>query len=96
LNMPPGAHDWHLPPSNMRMVFQGRSPHDLATQLKNRKQNGNKSFHDLIEHMNTDLVKWAWEPGEGRSKPPLSYSEFVNQLKLWIDKGAIAPQRGTN
>jgi mono/diheme cytochrome c family protein len=91
LNMPPGVKDWHLPPSNMRLVFQGRSPHDLAMQLKNRSQNGNKSLHDLIEHMNTDLVKWAWEPGEGRSKPPLSYAEFVNQVKIWIDKGAVAP-----
>ncbi|SEW44731.1 hypothetical protein SAMN05428988_5843 [Chitinophaga sp. YR573] len=94
LNMPPGVPDWHLPPSNMRLVFQGRSPHDLAMQLKNRKQNGNKSLHDLIEHMNTDLVKWAWEPGDGRSKPPLSYAEFVNQLKIWIDKGAVVPPRG--
>jgi cytochrome c5 len=96
LNMPPGVADWHLPPSNMRLVFQGRSPHDLAMQLKNRSQNGNKSLHDLIEHMNTDLVKWAWEPGDGRSKPPLSYAEFVNQLKIWIDKGAVVPPRGLN
>jgi mono/diheme cytochrome c family protein len=96
LNMPPGADGWHLPPANMRLVFQGRSPHDLAMQLKNRSQNGNKSLHDLIEHMNTDLVKWGWEPGDGRSIPPLSYAEFVDQFKIWIDKGAVVPPKGVN
>lgn len=94
LNMPPGAHDWQLPPSNMRMVFQGKTPHDLAVQLKDRKKNGGKSVQDLIDHMNTDLVKWAWKPGEGRTTPPLNYSEFINQLKLWIAKGAVVPRQG--
>lgn len=91
LNMPPGAADWHLPPADMRMVFQGKSAHDLAVQLKDPKQNGGKSYHDLIEHMKTDLVKWGWHPGEGRSTPPMSYTEFFNQFKSWIDKGAVVP-----
>jgi len=96
LNMPPGAEDWHLPSSNMKLVFQGRSPHDLAMQLKDPKQNGGKSLNDLIEHMKTDLVKWGWQPGEGRTTPSLSYAEFFNQFKLWIDKGAVAPSQGSN
>lgn len=78
------------------MVFQGKTPHDLAAQLKDRKKNGGKSVQDLIDHMNTDLVKWAWKPGEGRTTPPLSYSEFINQLKLWIAKGAVVPRQGIN
>lgn len=91
LNTPPGAEGWHLPPADTPMVFQGRSAHALAVQLKDLKQNGGKSPHDLIEHMKTDLVKWGWKPGEGRSTPPLSYTEFFNTFKLWIDKGAVAP-----
>jgi len=91
LNMPPGVPDWHLPPPAMRMVFQGRSPHDLALQMLDPKRNGGKSRKDLIEHMKTDLVRWAWQPGEGRTKPPLSYEDFTTQFKLWIDKGAVAP-----
>jgi hypothetical protein len=91
LNMPPGVPDWHLPPANMKMVFQGKTAHELALQLLDPKQNGGKSHKDLIEHMKTDLVKWAWNPGEGRTTPPLSYTEFVNQFKLWIDKGAVVP-----
>lgn len=96
LNMPPGAEDWHLPPSNMKLVFQGKSAHDLAIQMKDPKQNGGKSTNDLIEHMKTGLVKWGWEPGEGRSTPPLSYSDFVDKFKLWIDKGAVPPAQGAN
>lgn len=98
LNTPPGAEDWHLPPSNMKMVFQGKSPFELASQLKDPKQNGGKSLNDLIEHMKTGLVKWGWQPGQGRSTPPLGYAEFCSQFKLWIDKGAVAPaltEKGT-
>jgi hypothetical protein len=91
LNMPPGVPDWHLPPADMRMVFQGKTAHELALQIKDPKLNGGKSPHDLIEHMKTDLVKWAWKPGDGRTTPPLSYTEFYDQFKLWIDKGAAAP-----
>ncbi|MBO9204683.1 MULTISPECIES: hypothetical protein [Niastella] len=91
LDMPPGVPDWHLPPADMRMVFQGKTAHELALQIKDPKQNGGKSPQDLIEHMKTDLVKWAWEPGDGRNKPPMSYNEFYNQFKLWIDKGAVVP-----
>jgi len=91
LNMPPGVPDWHLPPPTMRMVFQGRSAHDLAQQMLDPRRNGGKSKKDLIEHMKTGLVKWAWHPGEGRTKPPLSYEAFTTQFKLWLDKGAVAP-----
>jgi mono/diheme cytochrome c family protein len=91
LNMPPGVPDWHLPPADMKMVFQGKTAHELALQIKDPNQNGGKSLQDLVAHMKTDLVKWAWNPGDGRTKPPLSYNEFYNQFKLWIDKGAVVP-----
>lgn len=94
LNMPPGAEDWHLPPADMKMVFQGKSAQELAIQLKDTKQNGHKSPQDLIAHMRTDLVKWGWRPGEGRSIPPLSYVEFIKQWDLWINRGAVAPAAG--
>ena len=94
LNMPPGAEDWHLPPADMRMVFQGKSAHDLALQMKDPKRNGGKSFQYLKEHLTTDLVKWGWKPGAGRSMPSISYAEFVKQFSLWLDKGAVAPAKG--
>lgn len=91
LHTPPGNPNWHLPPADMKMVFQGKTPHELARQLVDRQQNGNKTMKELLEHAQDDLVKWGWEPGEGRTLPPLSYDEFVKAWNTWIEKGAYAP-----
>jgi hypothetical protein len=93
LHTPPGNSTWHLPPANMKMVFQGRSPGQLAKQLLDRKMNGNKNIDQLIEHASDDLVVWGWEPGEGRTKPPLSYEEFKKAWITWLEKGAYAPKK---
>lgn len=92
LNTPPGNPNWHLPPANMKMVFEGKTPNQLAKQLIDRKQNGNKSIEKLIEHASDDLVMWGWEPGEGRTLPPLSHEEFKKQWTTWLTKGAQAPK----
>lgn len=91
LHAPPGIADWHLPPSGMKMVFQGRTPNQLARQLVDPKQNGNKNKRQLLEHAHDDLVKWGWEPGEGRTLPPMSYQDFVKAWTTWIENGAYAP-----
>jgi hypothetical protein len=92
LHMPPGNPKWGLPPANMRMVFQGRTPRQLALQLLDTKQNGGRSKAQLIDHMaNDDLVGWAWHPGDGRTLPPLGRAAFAAQVRIWIAKGAYAP-----
>lgn len=93
-NMPPGVPKWHLPPANMRMVFEGKSPGELARQLKDPKQNGGKkTIEAAIEHLASDpLVLWAWATGDGRSTPPLSHAEFVQKMREWVEKGAAAPE----
>ena len=92
LHMPPGNPKWGLPPANMRMVFQGRTPRQLALQILDPKQNGGRSKAQLIDHMaNDDLVGWAWHPGDGRTLPPMSRPAFAAQVRLWIAKGAFAP-----
>ncbi len=88
---PPGAPNWHLPPANMKMVFQGKSEHDLAKQIANPKTNGNKNLKQLIAHAEDGLVKWGWEPGEGRTLPPLTYDEFKKAWNTWLENGAYAP-----
>lgn len=93
LNKPPGHPNWHLPPENMKMVFQGRTPDQLARQLVNRKTNGNKSLEQLKKHADDDLVKVGWNPGEGRTVPPLTHAEFKKAWVTWIEKGAYAPKR---
>ena len=92
LHMPPGNPKWGLPPANMHMVFQGRTPRQLALQLLDPKQNGGRTKAQLIDHMaNDDLVGWGWHPGDGRTLPPMSRPAFAAQVRLWIAKGAYAP-----
>jgi len=94
LHAPPGNPRWHLPPADMRMVFQGRTPRQLAKQLLDPKQNGGKTRQQLIDHINSDgIVLGGWNPGDGRSIPPLSHEAFANLFKIWIEKGAYLPPR---
>ncbi len=93
LNTPPGDPNWHLPPANMKMVFEGRTPRQLAKQLINPKTNGNKTLQKLIEHADDGLVKAGWNPGEGRTVPPLSHEEFKKAWITWIKSGAYAPKQ---
>lgn len=92
LNKPPGHPDWHLPPANMKMVFQGKTPEQLAKQLVNPKTNGNKTLQQLIEHADDGLVKVGWDMGEGRPAPPMSHAEFKKAWITWIETGAFAPK----
>ncbi|SEL75261.1 hypothetical protein SAMN04488505_1021020 [Chitinophaga rupis] len=94
LHMPPGNPKWHLPPADMKMVFQGKSPRELAAQLLDPEQNGHKTKAQLIAHVTSDsLVLGGWNPGDGRTLPPLSHAEFARQFKMWIDKGAFLPDK---
>ena len=92
-NMPPGNPTWHLPRRDLPLVFQGKSPHELADQLKDPKRNGGKTLEQLLEHVTHDkLVLWGWEPGDGRTKPPLSHNEFAKRFREWVEKGAASPE----
>lgn len=91
-NMPPGNPSWHLPPPEMKLVFEGKSPGELCRQLKDPKLNGGKTLDALLKHVSEDsLVLWGWNPGDGRSQPPLSHDEFVVQFRKWLDNGAACP-----
>lgn len=91
-NTPPGNSVWHLPPADMKMVFEGKSAHELAKQLMDPTQNGNKDVKALIAHADDALVLWGWAPGEGRSLPPLSHKEFKEAWITWLKNGAYAPK----
>lgn len=92
LHTPPGNPKWQLPPANMKMVFQGKTPRQLALQIMNYNQNGHKNKEQLIEHARDTLVKTAWNMGEGRTSPPMDYSAFVSVWDTWIKKGGYAPK----
>jgi hypothetical protein len=92
LQGPPGAADWQMPPAKTPMAWKGLSTGELCRALKDPAKNGNRSLGDLIPHMETSLVRWAWNPGPGRTIPPLSHEEFVSRLKEWIETGAACPE----
>ena len=92
-HLPPGNPKWALPPPQHKMVFVGRSPAELCQQIKDPKQNGDRSLDQLLDHVaNDDLVGWGWNPGDGRTLPPLSRPETAAQMKIWIAGGAACPQ----
>jgi hypothetical protein len=93
LHAPPGNPEWHLPPADMKMVFEGRTPGQLARQLVNPEQNGHKTLDELLEHVSDTLVIAGWHPAEGLEKPPLTYEEFKAAWIAWIEKGAFAPKQ---
>jgi hypothetical protein len=93
LHTPPGNPKWQLPPADMKMVFQGKTARQLALQIMNYKQNGHKNKQQLIEHARDTLVKAAWNMGEGRTPPPLSYNDFVKSWDTWIKNGGYAPKQ---
>jgi hypothetical protein len=84
---------WHLPGPRTPLVFQGRTPGELCRQLRDRRRNGGLTREQLIRHVTEDtLVLWGWEPGEGRTSPPLSHDEFVREVTRWVDKGCGCPE----
>jgi hypothetical protein len=90
---PPGVPNWHMPPENMPLVFQGRTPAELCRQLKDPKQNGGKTGTQIVEHISKDpLVQWGWNPGDGRTTPKMSHKEFAAKMNEWAAKGAACPE----
>ena len=93
LNMPPGNPNWHMLPPETPMVFQGKTPAQLARQLKDPRQNGGKTIEQLLHHVTEDkLVLGGWDPGDGRTKPPQSHAEFAARMREWVEKGAAIPE----
>jgi hypothetical protein len=71
------------------MAWQGLSTGELCRALKDPARNGGRSLPQLIDHFETErLVLWAWNPGPGRTLPPLSHDRFVETVKQWIATGA--------
>ncbi len=89
---PPGAPNWNLPPSDVPMIFEGRSPHDLCKQLEDPSQTRGRDLAALIEHVDKDpLVQWGWHPGPGRTPVPVPHDETVAAMRTWAAAGAPCP-----
>ena len=90
-HMPPGAPGWHLPSPGMPMIWEGLTDHQLCELFKDPKQNGTRNVDDIVQHMNTPLVLWGWNPGAGRTPIPIDQTQFLTAMKEWASKGAACP-----
>lgn len=90
-HMPPGAPDWHLPSPKMAMIWEGLSSRELCELFKDPAQNGNRNVEQIVEHMSTPLVRWGWDPGEGRTPVPMPEAEFLAKVNEWAARGAACP-----
>jgi hypothetical protein len=88
---PPGAPDWHLPPTNTPMIWEGLTDGQLCRLMKDPRQNGGKNLDQLVDHFQTPLVKWGWHPGEGRRPIAISYDDFMRDVRTWASQGAVCP-----
>jgi hypothetical protein len=92
-SQPPGAPNWHLPPAETPMVFEGKTPAQLCAQLRDPAQTRGRALPALLEHVDKDpLVLWGWAPGPGRTPVPVPHADFVRAMKAWIDGGAPCPE----
>jgi len=90
-HMPPGAPGWHLPAAREPMIWEGLNDRQLCELFKNPSANGHRSVDEIVQHMNTPLVLWAWNPGEGRTPVPMPQTEFLAKTKEWASSGAACP-----
>jgi hypothetical protein len=94
-HMPPGtSKDWHMPPADQKMVFQGLTAGQLCANFKDPSKNGgHKTLAGAMEHVHKrdPLVTWAWDPGNGRTLPPMSFDAFAAKVQEWVDNGGACP-----
>ena len=94
-HMPPGtSKDWHMPPADQKMVFQGLTAGQLCRNFKDPSKNGgHKTLAGAMEHVQKKdpLVTWAWDPGNGRTVPPMSFEAFAAKVQEWVDNGGACP-----
>ena len=89
--LPPANPHWGLPPRNQ--AFQGRTPAELCAQLHDPERTGGRDLDTLLHHVTHDsLVLWGWEPGPGRSVPPLTHEDFVQRFSTWTQAGGPCPE----
>ena len=71
-NMPPGNPTWHLPRKDMPLVFQGKSPRELADKLKDAGV-----FAKVVAAEGTNHGTINSNLGKSGDKPTLEMWEFL-------------------
>ena len=88
----PGAPHWGLAPKTMG--WMGLTDAEIGKVLLDKEKNGGRTPEALVKHMSEDkLVLWAWNPGKGRTLPPVSLDNFKKALNQWLENGAHIPEK---
>ena len=73
---------WQLAP--VEAEWFGKSSVEVCNQLRDPERNGDRTFIEIAEHLDHDLIlHWAWKPGGGREPAPYSLQEHVNDILAW-------------
>lgn len=95
-HMPPGTSKaWHMPPADQKMPFQGLTAGELCRNFKDPAKNGGfKTLREAMDHIQKKdpLVMWGWNPGNGRTLPPMSFEEFSAKVEEWVVNGGACPE----
>ena len=88
---PQVADSWRLAP--VEADWFGRSSSEICAQLSNPNLNGDRTYLDIAEHLDHDVIlHWAWAPGGGREPAPYSLQEHVNDILAWGLAGMPCPK----
>jgi hypothetical protein len=92
--VPGAAEDWRLAP--LAMGWDNLSTTELCRRLKDPQHNGHRNGRQIIGHLGSQLVAWAWSPGSDRNGhprtlPPIPYEEFLRAAEAWVGSGAACP-----
>ncbi len=94
---------WHMPPPTM-ILSKTMGVQELCEQLLDPSRNSFLAFRggrndlktfkkEFDHHVNDDpLVRWAWEPGPGRTPAPGTHADLVKAMQLWTSAGAPCPE----
>ena len=84
---------WRLAP--VEADWFGKTSKQICTQLRDPKQNGNRSYTDLAKHLDHDkILHWAWKPGGNREPAPYDLQSHVNDVLTWGVAGMPCPEDG--
>lgn len=86
---------WQLAP--VEFLWYGQSGAEICKQLRDPARNGGRDAIGLLEHLRHDaslsgFIPRAWEPGEGRSKPPGTFEDHVKDMAEWGAAGQPCPE----
>lgn len=82
---------WRLAP--VEAEWFGKSSEEVCSQLRDPERNGGRSFLELAEHLDHDLIlHWAWDPGPEREPAPYDLQSHVDDVLTWGVAGMPCPQ----